>query len=353
MVAGLKFCGKAEENPKASILLIHLFSVWLMARIFQDINSAFNRSDATLRLIMLNLGIFILIHLIQVPLFLFGISGPHSSFTRDWLFMPAQLSEWITRPWTIFTYMFLHAGIWHIVWNMLMLYWFGRILGDFIAPRRLVGLYLLGGLLGAVFFVLAYNVFPVLAEGLNQATLVGASAGVMAIVVGSAVIAPHLRLRLLFLGEIPLQYLVLVLVILDLIMIPASNPGGHFAHLGGAVMGWIYIQQLRQGRDLARPFYAIQRLFNRLMNRNQSKPSTSPRKQQPRTVPLQRQAQRFDAEQLPLESPLYSKNFMLQYRHMTEEECMNAILDKISASGVSSLSPDEKKFLELQSKLNK
>jgi hypothetical protein len=224
---------------------------------------------------------------------------------------------------------------------MLMLYWFGRVLNDFLPSHKVFPLFLWGGFVGGLVFILAYNLFPVFADQVEQARLVGASAGIMAIVIATAVVAPHIRFRLLFIGEIEIQYIALFLVVLDLLLI-TNNPGGRLAHVGGALMGWFYISQARKGRDLSQPINKTIDLFAKPFRRRPH-PTRLQTKKEHHTVPIQHKVRVYETKE-DMESH-YSRSFLMQYRNMSQEECMNAILDKINQSGYDSLSSDEKKFL--------
>ena len=225
--------------------------------------------------------------------------------------------------------MFLHKGFWHILWNMLLLYWFGRIVGDFIGNQRVLPIYLLGGLAGALIFFIAYNFTP-LGRG-QEVFALGASAAVMAMVVAAGVLSPDFIMRLLFLGDVKLKYIVGVLVFLDLLGIAGeANTGGHFAHLGGALMGGIFITQLNRGNDLSVPvnritdkiFGFFTALFSSGKNLRVEKRGKT---RKTRTNARQNKGKHVKDE--------------------SHQERVDSILDKIRESGYDSLTDEEKEFL--------
>lgn len=163
--------------------------------------------------------------------------------------LPAGIPEFFSKPWTLLTYMFIHNGVFHMVGNVLWLWAFGYILQDLIGNSKLIPLFLYGGLAGGLFFIFSYNVFPKLVPIAHLASLQGASAGVMAVVIATTTVAPGYRIFPMINGGIPLWVLTIIFVVIDFAQIPVSNTGGHLAHLAGAATGFIFIHQLRRGRD--------------------------------------------------------------------------------------------------------
>lgn len=285
------------------------------------------------RIIIINVSVFVLVNIIKLALFI-GNGGTLPPFYDEFVHFFCMGADWkffLTHPWGIFTSMFLHEGFWHILWNMLFLYWFGRIVGDFIGNQRILPIYVLGGLVGALFFFISVNLLPYRAD-----FALGASAGVMAIVVASGTISPNYVMRLLLIGDVKLKYIVAVLVFLDLILITdGGNTGGHFAHLGGAFFGWFYVRQLRRGADMAVPvnqfFDSVTSFFTNLFGgrargpkvvyKNPNRPRTENKRERRR-------------EGKPN-----------QHTDLSHQEQVDAILDKIKQSGYDSLSTEEKEFL--------
>ncbi len=172
--------------------------------------------------------------------------------SAEWLLalveVPSHWQQVLYSPWTLLTYMVTHYDVLHILFNMLWLYWLGTMFLDYFTPKQLTGLYVLGGLGGAVAFVLAGSLIP--AFRYRQAGLLGASASVLAIVVAVAVTAPKRPVRLFLIGDVQLKWVAIVTLLVDLLGIEAGNAGGHIAHFGGAVVGLVYGLSMRRGTDV-------------------------------------------------------------------------------------------------------
>ena len=223
-----------------------------MSGILEEIKQSFKQGSTLTKLIYINLAVFVLVSIIPSISSLFVRPGYE---VYPWFSLPADLSQLLTKPWTLVTYMFLHKDFMHIIMNILWLYFLGRIFQDLLGEKRLVSTYILGGLSGAVVYILAYNLFPVFSDVLPFASALGASASVMAIIIAIATKAPNYIIRLIFLGDVKLKYIAAVFVVLDLISLGGGNAGGHFAHLGGALFGFMYIKRLDAGIDMSLGFY--------------------------------------------------------------------------------------------------
>lgn len=307
----------------------------MLQSIWNDVKREFGYGNMVTRIIIINLAIFVGINIFKLILYISG-GGQLPALYDQVVHFFCMSSDWkffLTHPWGIITSMFLHEGFWHILWNMLFMYWFGRIVSDFIGNQRILPIYLLGGIAGAVLFFVFANAFPVMPIGKFA---LGASAGVMAIVVAAGAISPDYVMRLLFLGDVKLKYIVAVLVFLDLIVIPnGGNTGGHIAHLGGAAFGWFFVYQLRNGTDLALP-------VNRLLDTISSFFSGQ-RRRKPKVV------YRNPNRQAP---PRRTKKSRAGNRAPSDrgngqghQDRLDAILDKIKQSGYDSLNAEEKEFL--------
>jgi membrane associated rhomboid family serine protease len=321
-----------------------------MGTIWQDISYEYRKGNAVVKLAMLNIAIYVLVNLISVPIYLSGV--PYSSFLhflQEWFYLPSSPVKLLLRPWTLITYMFLHSSIWHLIFNMMVLYWFGRITNDLIHNSKIVPLYFLGGFAGALFFLISFNAFPFFWH-LGSVPLVGASAAVMAILLSAATLNPQGHIRLILIGAVELQYVALALVVIDILSIPLTNPGGHFAHLGGALMGWFYKFMLRRGRDLGQP---IKTIIGFISNPSAVFRSGPKKKRAPKlaykkaTEPVVTETS-GNSSNKTVES--YGRSFSQRYRNMTIDECVDAILDKINANGYDNLSQEEKDFLAKSSK---
>jgi membrane associated rhomboid family serine protease len=284
--------------------------------IIEEIKHSFRKGSILTKLIYVNLAVFVLVKLIQVFFFLFGLGD--TRFVIEWLAVPASFSELLTRPWTIFTYMFLHEQFLHILFNILWLYWFGRIFLEYLDEKRLLGVYILGGLAGAALYIISFNLFPAFSQVLPFSLALGASAAVLAIVISISVYVPNYTIYLLFLGPVKLKYIAAFMIVLDVISIAGSNAGGHIAHLGGALFGWLFIRQYRQGNDITKSVTWVAAGISNLF-----KPSP-----------------RFKVEYKKTKDDFeYNKQKVMRQQHIDE------ILDKISKSGYESLSKEEKEIL--------
>lgn len=283
-----------------------------------DIKQTFKEGSVLTRLIYINLGVFLFVKLVAVFFYLAGT--PFS--LANWLSVPSNIHDLIRRPWTPVTYMFLHVGFLHILFNILGLYWFGKLFLFHFEGKKLLSLYLVGGIVGALVYVAAYNIFPAFTS--VYGLLLGASASIFAILVALAVYEPNREILLMFIGPVKLKYLAGFYVLLSVISISASNPGGNLAHLGGAAWGWFYIYQLRRGKDWGA---GLVRLVDKL---------AEGMKPQSKMKVTYKQPPRDDYE--------YAKQ-----QHEKQEE-INHILDKIAKSGYESLTKREKEILFKQGK---
>ena len=210
--------------------------------------------NALTMLLVINLAIFAILAFIKV-VYYFSFSEQGKIYFDDqifkWFALPADVNTFLTRPWTLLTHMFVHNtdSIWHIVGNMLWLWTFGYILQDLTGNKKLVPLYIYGGLAGALAYALAFNFLTPLKAGLGTSYAVGASAAVMSIAIGTTTLAPGYRIFPMLNGGIPLWVITIIYLIIDLATIPYDNPGGHIAHIAGAAMGYLFILALQKGKD--------------------------------------------------------------------------------------------------------
>lgn len=286
--------------------------------IFDEIKESFRTGSVLTKLIYINLALFVFVKLFQVIYFLLNVGQPGTFFIIRWLAVPANLSELLVRPWTIFTYMFLHEGFLHILFNILWLYWFGRIFLEYLDGRKLLGVYLLGGLAGAALYILSFNLFPAFAQVLPTSRALGASAAVLSVVISISVYVPNYTIYLIFLGPVKLKYIATIMIVLDIISIAGSNAGGHIAHLGGALFGWFFIRQYRKGADITRGINLIIEKTSSLFR--------PPRK-------------------MKVEYRKTVSDYEYNRQKAERQERIDDILDKISKSGYDSLSKEEKEIL--------
>ncbi len=204
--------------------------------------------------IAINVAIFIIVLVIKLISQTMGYGELFGMQVDYYLAFPSNPWLWQTHFYTAFTYQFIHAGFFHLVFNMLWLYWMGQLLSDFIKPRQFHLIYLIGGIFGAIFFALTYNLIPFFKPSVGSAILLGASASVMAIFAALSTLVPNYSLKLMFIGDIRLKYLFLIYFLLNILGIFSENAGGSIAHFGGAFFGFIYIKMLQNGIDISALF---------------------------------------------------------------------------------------------------
>ena len=292
------------------------------------LKSFFGSSSALPKLILINVAIWILIRFLGVFAFLFSSPGIDSSvslenFAEQWFAVPADLGLLLTKPWTLLSYMFLHIDFFHILFNMLWLFWFGQIFLQYLNNRQLVFTYITGGFAGAILFILFYNIFPVFENVLSEALALGASASVLAIVVAIAFYTPNYTIYLLLLGPVKIKYVAIFTIVIDFFMIRSGNAGGHIAHLGGALWGFLFIRSLSKGVDMSLLFgrFRFGGLFNIFRTR---------KKQPFRNVYTSDRPMTDD-----------------EYNHykVQNQKRIDQILEKIKRSGYDSLTKEEKELL--------
>ena len=291
--------------------------------IIDEIKLSFKNGSYLTKLIYINLAFWLLVRLVFVG---FKLSGSDAAPFLGWLALPSSFELFISRPWTLITYMFLHFDFLHILFNVLWLYWFGKIFLEYHNQRRLLSLYLLGGLTGGLAFMLAYNLVPVFKDSVLFTQLLGASASVIAIVIAISVYVPNHVIHLLFIGPVRIKWIALISILLYIIGLSGQNAGGNFAHLGGALWGWLYMSQLMAGRDIASGFNRVaDKVFSSIKRRKKLKVKHS------------------------FPNPDYEFN---RKRNDQQAE-INRILDKIGKSGYDSLTFEEKDTLFKMSKKTK
>ena len=220
--------------------------------IADEIKKSFKSGSALIKLIYVNIAVFLAVKLIGTLITLLQLNTGFSLVT--WFAVPADINNLLFKPWTIFTYMFLHQDFLHIIFNMLWLFWFGQIFLQHFDNKKLLSVYIVGGLAGAALFILSFNLFPLFDQAVPISIALGASASVMAIVIAISVYIPNHKIHLMFLGPVPLKYIALFSIALDILSIASENDGGHIAHLGGALFGYLYITQMRKGKNITKGF---------------------------------------------------------------------------------------------------
>jgi len=285
----------------------------------EEFKNAFNRyNNAHVQLILINVAVFLFLVSIDLITWITN-TGSFFQLVYRQFSIPSGYSEFFSRPWTLLTYMFSHSvwDIFHILFNMLVLYWFGRVFVEYLGSDKLVALYILGGLTGGISYLLLYNLNPAF---FGQAEMVGASGAIYAIVVGTATLLPNYTFYLLFFGPVRIKYIAIFYVVLSVLYVRQGvNLGGNIAHLGGALIGFVYMKQLQAGVNwggwITSTLYWFKELFK-------AKPKVKVTYRSEDTRPTKKQS----TSKVP-------------------QEEIDAILDKISDRGYESLTKEEKEKL--------
>lgn len=292
-----------------------------------EIRQSFREGGVLTRLIYINIAVFVLVGLgflvyrLATPqISLASLQDMYTMEVLKYLMVPSIPAQLLHRPWTLVTYMFAHFNFFHILFNMLMLYWFGRIFLQYLTGRQLVSTYLIGGLAGAVLYILFLNGLTGLQENLGSSML-GASASIMAIVVAITFLAPDYTLYMMFLGPVKLKYITLAFVVLDVLMIASYNAGGHIAHLGGALYGYWFYVRFKKGKDAGK---WLNTLLESLAGLFQPRPGLS--------VTYRKNVR-------------YIKDDDYNRGKKIQQQEIDRILDKIAKGGYESLTREEKETL--------
>jgi membrane associated rhomboid family serine protease len=285
--------------------------------ITDEIKDSFKNGNVLTRLIYLNIGVFVALHIVIIFLYLFSAQEKIINVI-EYLAVPADLGTLLFRPWTILTYMFLHKDFFHILFNLLWLYWFGKIFLSYLDEKRFLNVYLLGGISGALLYIISYNMVPGLNEQASVSIAMGASAAVMAIAIATATYAPNHTVYLVFIGPVKIIWVALVGFILSSIVDFSMNTGGKIAHIGGALFGYLFIVQYKKGKDITLWFSKIMdTIFSSLKPRKKMK------------VTHKRATNEYEYNRVKKE----------------KQKNLDVILDKISKSGYDSLTREEKETL--------
>lgn len=295
-----------------------------------NIKQYYLKADILGKLILINLGIFLVIKIISLFLFLGASNYSADYLATEYLAVPALPAKLLIRFYTPFTYMFLHTGFWHIFGNMLWLWFMGKIFIDFLDKKQLFAVYIIGGLSGALMYILSFNIFPAFTNLAGSSVALGASASVTAIVIATAVFKPDYNVRLFGIVPVALKWIGIFFVIYDLLTIQSENPGGHIAHLGGALYGLLFAQSLKKGKDITKG-------FNRMIDNIVSLFS---RRRSGNMYVSYKNSKIKGAENSQKES-----DGDYNQRQASDRERTDMILEKISKNGYDSLSKEEKEFL--------
>lgn len=281
--------------------------------IIDNLKSRYLKGNIVEKIIYINIAIFILTLLFSV---FQGLYKGQINWFVDWFSLDNDYNSLLKKPWSIITYGFLHADFLHILTNLIVLYFIGNLFVEYFTQKQLLSFYLLGTFFGGLLFIFSQNYFP-LFEG-KSSLLIGASAGISAIFIGIATYIPNYQLKLRFIGFVKLWHLAAIWISLDLIGLIGDNAGGHFAHLGGSLFGFLYVTKA-SNTDI--------HLFDKI-------------------------ASLFKKKRVPLKTVHKSEKKTTNTVKNTDitQQQINTILDKISKSGYDTLTKSEKDFLFRQGK---
>lgn len=278
-----------------------------MSKILDDLKYSYRAGGIAQKIIYWNVGIGLIVLVLDA---FFSVFSAH---VLSWLVLNSNLSILAFKPWTILTYSFIHAGVIHLLFNMIMLFFVNRLFSTFFSEKQFLTLYIFGALLGGIFFVIGSQFMT------TGTVLVGASAATIAPLVGMAVHAPMMQVRLALIGNVKMWHIAVFIIVLDVIQLNTSNVGGHLAHLGGAAMGYLYIKLLEKGYDLSSIFDRLSNLFKR--------------------------SQGTKFKKVYVNKNVVNKVNEVGNEGEIRQKKIDSILDKISKSGYESLTKEEKDFL--------
>lgn len=295
-----------------------------------EIKAFFTRKDLLTRLMVINISVFAVINLLALILYIFDIDRAFVAtygVTRltYWLSLPSDLGSFLYRPWSIITYMFVQEDVFHLFFNMLILYVGGRIFTQFVGTTKLLSTYILSGITGAVLYMLTFNIFPAFQGVVSGSFAIGSSASVLGIFIAAATYVPNLQMNVILLGNVKLKYIAIVFIALDLINMRNGNAGGHIAHLGGAFYGYLFISNLKKNIDFS--LY-----FNNWTARLKSYFTHSPKKKTG-----------FKNVYTNSGRPVPDEDYLKRKNEKQAE--IDSILEKIKRSGYDSLTAREKQML--------
>jgi len=290
--------------------------------ILDEIKTSFKSGNALVKLIYINIAVFLAVKLIGVLVTILQVN--YKLAPVYWLAVTADLSSLIYKPWTLFTYMFVHKDFLHIIFNLLWFFWFGQIFLRYFNEKKLISLYILGGLSGALLYIIAFNAFSIYNPSIP---MIGASGSVIAIVVAISFYIPDHTINLMFIGPVKLKYIAIGSIILDLLSITSGNAGGHIAHLGGALFGYLYIMQMKKGKNITKGF---DRFMDKIFSLFKPRPKVK----------------------VSYRKPINDLDRDIEYNKTkaANQKDIDKILDKIAKSGYDSLSKKEKETLFKNSK---
>ncbi len=287
-----------------------------MTSLTYDIKDKLKRLNVFEKIIAINVLVFFVGWLIKV------IRRIPRQSTLNWFELPKDAFDFILQPWSIITYGFVHYGLFHLLFNMLVLYFVSRTMVNLFPSKQSLNIYVLGIISGGLAFLAVYNVLPANFSRL-VGPLVGASAGVNALLIFICAYMPY-REAQFFAVRIKLWHIGVALVAFDVLgLMFGGNQGGRVAHLGGSLLGYLYATQLIKGKDIGKGFGAF---MDGVANwfKPKSTLKTVHRKQKKKS---------------------FAGHNKSEFNEFNKQKRIDLILDKISKSGYESLTAEEKAFL--------
>ncbi|MFV8270914.1 rhomboid family intramembrane serine protease [Flavobacterium sp. GT2N3] len=282
--------------------------------IIDDLKLQYKMGGIVTRLIYWNAALFVFPWLFFALLSLLGVNIDYIQYVS--LSSNPALLLW--KPWSLLSYSFFHAGIMHIVFNMIVLNFSGRLFMTYFTEKQLLGLYVLSAIFAGITYLVVFYVLNI------SAPIVGASAAIMAILVATTTYNPLMDLRLLIIGNVKLWHITAVIIIIDLMQLRSENMGGHISHLSGAFFGFIFIKLIQNGTDLSKIVSRVLHFFTNLFKKNAATP--------------------FKKVHKNYNKPLVKSVSKIVAKDKSQQQ-IDEILDKISQSGYDSLTKEEKEFL--------
>ena len=282
--------------------------------IIDDLKLQYNMGGIVTQLIFWNVALFVLPWLFFALLFLLGVNIDYIHYVS----LSSNPADLLWKPWSLLSYAFFHSGIMHIIFNMIVMNFSGRLFMTYFTSKQLLGLYILSAIFAGICYILVFYVLSI------NAPIVGASAAIMAILVATTTYHPLMDLRLLIIGNVKLWHITAVIIIVDLMQLRSENMGGHISHLSGAFFGFIFIKLLQNGTDLSTVVTRVIGFFANLFKKNTSTP--------------------FKKVHKNYSKPLVKSVSKIVTKDKSQQQ-IDEILDKISQSGYDSLTKEEKEFL--------
>ena len=290
------------------------------------LKAGYKQGSVFTKLIYINIGIFLVWKLALAILNKFVVMD-----WSVWLELPSDFQLFIRRPWTLITYMFLHQDFRHIFGNMIMLYFFGKFILEFINEKQALSVYFFGGIGGAALYLLAYNLIQFSYFQYN-CYLLGASAACYSLLTAAVAIKPNYSLRLMFIGEVKMKWIAFIFIgIVCFNLLTGDNMGGDIAHLGGFLFGYIYGAAYAKGNDFLKPFVVFVEKIIALFSGKKATSGTKNFARRPQYHFQKGSPIKTDAEY----------NVEAKQR----QQKIDLILDKIKKYGYDSLSQEEKETL--------